>query len=269
VSTPELSVVCKSCGSEVSPYVTECPYCGTRLRKRAPKLDRKGGELSAREPKRRRLRPRMPKLSRPRVSVAADRPYATIALIAAPAILILVIRAMDRPLVDFGAIAYPAANGPLGEAWWHYLAAPFVYNDIGYLFVVGCGIALFGSALERRLGTIATLLLAVACGALGMLAADGIETAVAGNGHLIVALGGNGIALGLLCAYALIRAAEVRAFAYEEVEVIGIAIAATVILALPLVVDDANVFAGIGGAVVGGLAGLVASYGVSRRGADE
>ena len=36
---PDLFVVCKSCGSEVSSYVTECPYCGTRLRKRAPKLD--------------------------------------------------------------------------------------------------------------------------------------------------------------------------------------------------------------------------------------
>jgi len=36
----DLFVVCKSCGSEVSPYITECPYCGNRLRKRAPKLDR-------------------------------------------------------------------------------------------------------------------------------------------------------------------------------------------------------------------------------------
>ena len=36
----DLFVICKKCGSEVSPYVTECPYCGTRLRKRAPKLDR-------------------------------------------------------------------------------------------------------------------------------------------------------------------------------------------------------------------------------------
>ncbi|KAA0269287.1 MAG: zinc-ribbon domain-containing protein, partial [Acidobacteria bacterium] len=40
--TPELSVVCRSCGSEVSPYVTECPYCGHRLRKRAPRLEREG-----------------------------------------------------------------------------------------------------------------------------------------------------------------------------------------------------------------------------------
>ena len=49
VSTPELSVVCKSCGSEVSPYVTECPYCGSRLRRRAPKLEREGGEIRVRE----------------------------------------------------------------------------------------------------------------------------------------------------------------------------------------------------------------------------
>ena len=39
VPRPDLFVVCKNCGSEVSPYVTECPYCGTRLRKRAPKID--------------------------------------------------------------------------------------------------------------------------------------------------------------------------------------------------------------------------------------
>ena len=39
---PDLFVVCKNCQSEVSPYITECPYCGQRLRKRAPKLDREG-----------------------------------------------------------------------------------------------------------------------------------------------------------------------------------------------------------------------------------
>ena len=37
---PDLFVICKNCQSEVSPYITECPYCGNRLRKRAPKLDR-------------------------------------------------------------------------------------------------------------------------------------------------------------------------------------------------------------------------------------
>ena len=52
MSETELSVICKNCGSEVSPYVTECPYCGTRLRKRAPKLERRGDGLEA-KPRRR------------------------------------------------------------------------------------------------------------------------------------------------------------------------------------------------------------------------
>ena len=43
MAQPDLFVVCKNCGSEVSPYITECPYCGTRLRKRAPKIERDGG----------------------------------------------------------------------------------------------------------------------------------------------------------------------------------------------------------------------------------
>lgn len=258
VSTPELSVVCKSCGAEVSPYVTECPYCGTRIRKRAPRLERRGDELSAREPRRRRMRKRLPKLS-----VAADRPYATMLLILGPAVLLLVARATDDPLVDFGAIV-----GPVGDEWWRYLASPFVYDDIGYLFVVGVGVALFGSALEQRIGSIATLLLAIACGALGMLAADGVETAVAGEGHVLVAAGGNGIALGLLGAWAMVRWAEVRAYADEDVEVIGAAIAAAVLIALPLFEDSANVFAGLGGGLVGVLAGFFAGLGV-RRGSES
>ena len=54
MSETELSVICKNCGSEVSPYVTECPYCGARLRKRAPKLERRGDALEAQRPRRRR-----------------------------------------------------------------------------------------------------------------------------------------------------------------------------------------------------------------------
>ena len=57
MSETELSVICKNCGSEVSPYVTECPYCGARLRKRAPKLERRGDALEAKLSRRaRRLR---------------------------------------------------------------------------------------------------------------------------------------------------------------------------------------------------------------------
>jgi len=78
VSSPELSVVCRSCGEEVSPYVTECPYCGTRLRKRAPDLgpgkdamrserSRRGGRRKLNpvgEAKPRRTRPPAPQIDR-------------------------------------------------------------------------------------------------------------------------------------------------------------------------------------------------------------
>ena len=55
-SGPDLFVVCKSCGREVSPYITECPYCGNRLRKRAPKLERGGTPKPPKPPRKRRPR---------------------------------------------------------------------------------------------------------------------------------------------------------------------------------------------------------------------
>src|SRR5215216_536936 len=85
-SGPDLFVVCKSCGSEVSPYITECPYCGTRLRKRAPKLERGG------TPKPRRSRPRLgPLRSGEMPGIRPDRrPYVTIALIVASVVITLI-----------------------------------------------------------------------------------------------------------------------------------------------------------------------------------
>jgi len=58
-SGADLFVVCKQCGSEVSPYITECPYCGSRLRKRAPKL-----EKARKQEERRRRRADAPRLGR-------------------------------------------------------------------------------------------------------------------------------------------------------------------------------------------------------------
>ena len=76
MSQPDLFVVCKNCGSEVSPYVTECPYCGQRVRKRAPKIDRSGGEP---QPKRRARARKLPRLRADEIAgIAPDtRPYAT------------------------------------------------------------------------------------------------------------------------------------------------------------------------------------------------
>jgi len=242
-----LSVVCKSCGSEVSPYVTECPYCGARLRKRAPKLQRRGENLEARTRRRRRR----PRFGRSGEALGAGRPYATIAVIAASAVMVLVQRASDKPLVDLGAI-----GGPVGSDWWRYLTAPFVYLDIGYLFVIGLALVLFAPGLERRLGIIPTLLLLIACGALGMLAADGVKSA---SGGLLFASGGNGIALGALAAWFALRFSETRNAIDEDFDWIGVAVAAAVLLLLPAFDNEANVFAGLGGGLVGGLAGLAAA----------
>src|SRR5206468_12596883 len=81
VSEAELFVVCKNCGSEVSPYVTECPYCGQRVRKRAPKIPARGTEAEA--PRRRA--PTLPRLRRDEIPGIAPetRPYATGALVVA------------------------------------------------------------------------------------------------------------------------------------------------------------------------------------------
>jgi membrane associated rhomboid family serine protease len=255
VSSPELSVVCRNCGEEVSPYVTECPYCGTRLRKRAPKLELRGDEITPRES--RRARRRIARAQR--AQRLGERPYAVIAAILIPAILLLVrVASPGVQTFTLGGLV-----GPVGNDWWHYLAAPYIYPDIGYLFVACCGIAMFGIPVEHRLGLIPTAILIVACGALGMLAADGIHTAFAPNNDVLLAAGGNGIALGLLCCWAVMRAAELRADPTEDVEVIGAAIAAAVLILLPLVDDYANVFAGLTGALVGAGCGLAAS--IARR----
>jgi membrane associated rhomboid family serine protease len=253
VSAPELSVVCRSCGEEVSPYVTECPYCGTRIRKRAPKLELRGDELAPHERRRRRLR-LLPRIATDR---AGERRYATLAAIAVPAVSMLALTALNRPATDFGAIV-----GAAGSDWWRYLAAPFVYTNLGYLFVIAVAVAIFGPAVESRLGSVATAALILACGALGMVCADAIEDSLNGS-DVLLAAGGNGVALGLLAAWAVMKAAEVRESPDEEAEVIGAAVAASVLVLLPVVVDWASVFAGLGGALVGAACGLVAA--IARR----
>lgn len=248
MSETELSVICKSCGSEVSPYVTECPYCGARLRKRAPKLERRGDALEAQRPRRRR------RIRRPgggSFAVSAERPYATIAVILASAVLLLVQKASGDALASFGGLVVPLEN-----EWWRVLTAPFAYVDVGYLFVVAVGLAIFATGVERRLGTLPTAILLIACGALGMLAATVVADA---RGEFTVVAGGNGMALGALAAWFAIRRAEVQAAIGEDYDAIGVAVAAVVLIALPLFAPTADFVAGLVGGAVGGLAGLAAS----------
>lgn len=254
MSETQLSVICKNCGSEVSPYVTECPYCGARLRKRAPKLERRGDLLEAQRPKRRR-RPRLRRPGRPRgpihFSRDADRPYATIGIILVSAILLLIQKATGNPLSTFGGLIVP-----INDQWWRYLTAPFAYVDVGYLFVVAVGLAIFATGVERRLGSWPTALLLLACGALGVLAAGGIAGA---KGEITVIAGGNGMALGAVAAWFAIRRAESHGAIDEEYDMIGVGVAAAVLVALPLFSPTANFFACLVGGAVGGLAALAAT----------
>jgi membrane associated rhomboid family serine protease len=247
MSETELSVICKNCGSEVSPYVTECPYCGARLRKRAPKLERRGAGREAQEPRRRRRR--MPRPGAVSFPVSTDRPYATIAIVLASAILLLIQKATGYGLVSFGGVVVPFE----GE-WWRYVAAPFAYLDVGYLFVVAVALAIFGTGIERRLGTLPTLVLLLACGSLGVLAGAAIADS---QNDIAVIAGGNGIALGAVATWFVIRRSEASGSIGEDYDAVGVAVSAAVLLLLPLFVATANWWAGVAGGAVGALSGLL------------
>ena len=240
---PDLFVICKSCGSEVSPYITECPYCGNRLRKRAPKLDRDG----PRRRERRRRRPPTPSLPRLRRGEipgirAESRPYATIALVAARAVGTACCggpRSVPEHLVIVGKP---------GSQWWRVLTAPFVYDNTGYAFVVLGAIALFGWLLERRHGPVAVLAL-FAIGGVGGTAATAAALPVP------VVLGANGAALALLVAWAIPDLLELRAGAEVEGDLLGTAVIAVVVALMPLALRDAELDLrrrrGAGGLAVG------------------
>jgi len=253
MSETELSVICKNCGSEVSPYVTECPFCGARLRKRAPKLERRGDVLEAQKPRRRRLRSPLP------AALAADRPYATLAAILASAVLLVTQEATGFALNSFGGLLVvpdsAAAQGFGAEEWWRYLTAPFAYGSVGFLFVVALGLAIFSTGVERRLGSVPTLVLLIGCGALSMVAAAGVAGA---QDEVKVIAGGNGMALGMLAAWFALRRGEARGAIDEEYDWIGVAVCAAVLLLLPLF-SSADPVAGVAGGIVGGLAGLLAA----------
>ncbi len=246
---PELFVICKNCGSEVSPYITECPYCGGRLRKRAPRLDRAGRE--------RRRRMTASSLGRLRSGeipgIRGDpRPYASGALIVAS---VLATIAWHVNIVDFDRLA--VVGKPAGE-WWRTLSASLVYVNLGYLVVALTAVALFGGLLERRHGPLPTLMIFAGCGAAGMAVAAVLE-------RFPYAAGGNAAALGLLAAWALPHLAALRRNRTVEWDGLGVLAFAAVLLLMPVVTDEADVVAG----VAGGAAGLLIGAPLARLGAGE
>jgi membrane associated rhomboid family serine protease len=251
----DLNVVCKNCGSEVSPYITECPYCGQRLRKRAPKLSRldEGGEVElAPVEKKRRFRRRRPRTERvPRAEraerplewLSGQRPYATIALVIGSAAVYLVNQGTSLGFYDLGTII-----GPLDGDWWRLVAANFNYDNVGYLFVVAVAVAIFGTSLERRYSALATAAIFLACGALGFYLMTEIE-------DFPVAMGGNGAALGLMAAW-FVRDLRDRRGGYDtESDLLGAAAIAAVLIAMPLLESTADGWVALGGGALGLLVG--------------
>lgn len=254
MSQPDLFVVCRNCGSEVSPYVTECPYCGQRIRRRAPKIERRGEDGEPR-PRRRRLRPKLSRLRPDEIEgIAPDtRPVATMLLIALSLAVTLVLATGEVGLEDVGGIWLPLDDAP-----WRYVTAPFVHDSLGYQFVALVAAGIFGSLLERRFGwpaPIAIFLLAGAAGAAAAVAVD-LEPPFEGAGVGYWVLGANGAALGLLTAWLVDDRRAARRGDKRGNDLIGVAVVAAVLLLLPLAVVEASFVAGVAGALTGALIGL-------------
>jgi len=225
---PDLFVICKNCQSEVSPYITECPYCGSRLRKRAPKLDR-DGRVSER--KRRSPNPSLPRLRRDEIPGirGESRPYATIALVLAGFAGTLLWR--SALVAGIGAIELWARLGT--HLWWRLLVAPFTYTNTGYAIVTLGTIAVYGWLLERRHGPLVVL-------ALFAIAAVGGAAVTATNSSLPIALGANGAALALLIAWALPDLLSLRAHREIEGDLLGTAVVGVVVALMPLAAPGAS-----------------------------
>jgi membrane associated rhomboid family serine protease len=241
-SGPDLFVVCKSCGSEVSPYVTECPYCGTRLRKRAPKLEKGGiprSEARRRRPSLGRLRPgEIPGIRPDR------RPYATIVLVLAAVVVTLGGRvgawSFDRLVLVEGS----------HEAW-RAVTTLFVYVSTAYEVVTLAVVFFFGWLLERRHGMWAPLLVFVVAGGGGML----VERAV---GDSIISVGANGAALGMVAAWSMrdLLGRRRRVPDGDDADMLGALAVAAVLICIPLVADESSALAGIVGGAIGAVLGL-------------
>ena len=244
-SSPELFVVCKNCNSQVSPYITECPYCGTRLRKRAPKIERKGDEA---QPKRRRRRPSGlgPLRSGEIPGIRGDelaRPMATIVIVAIGLLWWLAL----IPLRDEG---YRLVVDPVGD-WWQVLTAPFVHLSGWYQFAALGAAAVFGWLLERRNGpwvVIVTWLLG-ASGGMAMVKALDSDP---------FTMGATGGAMALLCAWAVPPLLERRRTREDDdVDLLGPAVIFVLLALMPVAREEVSVVATATGVVAGILVGLL------------
>jgi membrane associated rhomboid family serine protease len=247
-SSPELFVVCKNCRSQVSPYITECPYCGTRLRKRAPKIERDG--RTAAEPKRRRSTPR-PSLGPLRTGeipgIRGDefaKPVATMALVALGALWWLAI----IPLREEGVAL---AVNPLGE-WWNVLTAPFVHASGWYQFAGLGAVGIYGWMLERRHGAVPMVLAWLLCASGSMAVVKAIDSEP-------FAMGATSGAIGLLCAWAVPVLLHRRKHGEDtdDADLLGTGVIFGLLLLLPAARDEVSMIATLAAILIGSILGLL------------
>lgn len=243
-SGPDLFVVCKKCGSEVSPYITECPYCGTRLRKRAPKLERGGVRKETSAPRRRRTLSRLRPGEIPGIR-AERRPYATILLVLVPVIATLGSRA---GLWDVSSLLL---WGDTTDEYYRTVTTLFFYGHTGYEVVALGAIFLFGWLVERRHGPWAPLLVFLVGGAAGNF------LAIAGGEVGFFTAGGNGGALALLATWAMRDVLGRRRHLEDDSDLLGALAIAAVLILLPLASVEVSALAGLGGGIAGVLLGLL------------
>ncbi|WP_022929554.1 rhomboid family intramembrane serine protease [Patulibacter americanus] len=280
----ELFTVCRSCGQQVSSFVTECPYCGTRLRQRAPRLDRKDGDLEAllrapaAEPDRtlqpvdgeddnvvplktRRRRPlssRGTKRTTPRKPTTArtpkrgrlaglgsdGRPWVTIAIV--------VLSMVSLPLQGFVSPLDLVLRD--GVPAWHALtgALTYVTGTTWHALAVLTTFGVFGWLWERRAGALGALVVLVAflvAGVGGVLADQALDANPASAGAA-------GAAVALATAWIV---TEIRARARKE-SIDGDLAGAAVLLLVPVattIITPTGAPVGLAiGVLLGGLMGL-------------
>jgi membrane associated rhomboid family serine protease len=143
--------------------------------------------------------------------------------------------------------------GHVGTQWWRVLSAPSVYDNTGYAFVALSVIGLYGTLLERRHGPVLLIALYLLGGA------GGAALAAQFSPHHI-ALGGNGVALAMLTAWAMHDLVALRGRREIDGDLLGTAVLAAVVLLMPIAAPEANwICAGAGIA-----AGVVVGYPLAR-----
>ncbi|HEX8647212.1 MAG TPA: rhomboid family intramembrane serine protease [Thermoleophilaceae bacterium] len=248
MSEADLFVVCKSCGSEVSPYVTECPYCGNRVRKRAPKIARVEEDELAPRRRRRAKPPKLPKLRSDEIPGIAPetRPYATGILIGLSLLVTLVLATGEVFPYDLGGIV-----APLDGEWWRIAAYPFVFDNFGTEFIALVTVGIFGTLLERRFGWFAVIALFLVCAAAGGALTELLEVRPA--------LSANGAALGLLAAWFVDDRLAARRGDDRGNDLLGVLVIFVVLMLLPLADATVSWAAGVGGLAAGAALGAVIS----------